>query len=713
MSTSVFISYNRADGRPALALADDLRARGLRVWIDQRSIPVTVPWMEEIEAGLRGAVLMVVVDSPQWRRSENCQAELRIAEHWMVPTVWLNPALDARYAADQVIDALGGQQPAERVRAELFARAGQWSSNGRPARDLVGGRALQQYRKLLQSFAPSAAVPADVRAFVRASAARQTRKKTLRSVGVAVAMVLVLGGIQAFVAFDRSQDRIDAAIQSFAQAGRFQDAYDSSPYEHLDLLTTTDSDGETVRWELARAFAVPLPDAVTPVGSTPVGAQLEKRRGARTAASPNRYFTAKLTEGGRQIDVTDRSGKLVRTIPLPFEAGPLAWSPDSAWLAVVDDSDVRLFDVFGGNDSVALRGAPAQIQAVVVETSGVSALVGDQVIHWPSPFGTPVSTVVAAWSAGAQLPGTDSALLVGRHGELAVVDLARGAVTKKASVGTPETAVTAHVAVTADASAALVTSVDSDREVSAIHVVRLSDWSVRSVSIGCVPTGVAVLEAREDVYVGCGRRGVGRLNLASGELEVKSIEQSAVSVGAGGDGLYAGTEFGYVTDVDPASLGVKARAGNGCPADVSPIAVTKDGEFVFTGGSSAANYGCAARVTFGQKTKADHLFFPWQTSNRAGALALDADNQLVAYGFDDGGVRVFNAVDFTTVAMRRPIPDPVRALVFSRDGNRLLVAGRSGSLQILDLSRDDGNNDNQRARAAEALRNGKALGLVR
>ncbi|WP_417398507.1 toll/interleukin-1 receptor domain-containing protein [Gordonia phosphorivorans] len=694
-------------------MTDALRAHGLQVWIDQRSIPVTVPWMEEIEAGLRGATLMAVVDSPQWRASENCQAEIRLAEQWLVPALWLEPGTDPRTACDLVLRRLAAQPPEEKVRAELFARAGQWSINGRRSRDLVTGRARLRYRRYVNSLPAGDSVPPVVRAFLRSSITRQARKQTLRYIGTFIALVLVLVGIRGPEALDKAKDRIDQAIQSFSDMDAFQDAYETGPYEHLALLANAEGEGEAQRWELARAFSVPLPDSVTPADMSPAAPQLRASRRDRSAVSGDRQFTASLTRDGRQVEVKNRDDRLIRTIPLSFTGTTLVWSPDAAWVAVAGGEQVQLLDVQRGNQPVVLRGANSPVEAVVVADDGISALTDRGVIHWPDPFGVAVAADTDAWSGGVHLSGSDVAVLLGRHGELVAVDLASKTVVNRSTVRVAPSVITGDLAAAPDGKTLVVTGVDVEKMTSSVHVVRTVDWSVQSFPIDCVPSGVTLPNEDADIYVACGQRGVGHLNQASGEFRTVDIEQLATSIGIGGNKIFAGTNFGHVFELDPGTLQITGRAGTGCPADVSPIAVMTDGKYVFTGGPSAANFGCAARVTFGAKPKADHLIFPWQTVNRAGVVVLGVNDQQVAYGFDDGTVRVLDTGDFATRTIRRPMADPVRALALSRDGSTLLVAGRFGAVRLLDLSNDDRDNGKQRARAAAAVAQGRKLGLVR
>ncbi|MFT3663258.1 MAG: TIR domain-containing protein [Gordonia sp. (in: high G+C Gram-positive bacteria)] len=713
MNDLVFISYNRADGPAALRLADRLRARGLRVWIDQRSIPVTVPWMKEIEAGIRGAALVVVIDTPRWRQSENCQAEVRAAQFWQVPQLMVWP--DSARTVDDVLHRMGQLQgDDDRLRAELYSRAGQWDDTGRPARSLVTGAALIRYTQFLRSRPAGAEPPPVVRAFVRAAATRQSRRKSWRRAGIVLTLVLLMLGVQVYNGFDRSAKQIDEAIESFDRANRYEDAYHVGPYRHLELLSHTESDGEVARWEFARAFSVPLPDAVVPVGRSPLGSVLRARTAETTARSGDRRFRARLTDGGRRIAVTGRDGRLYRSVPLSGRGVALAWTPDDAWLGVAVGAEILLVDVHYRNRPLTLRGAGSPLRAIRAADTGIDALTdaGD-VVHWPTPVGAVTASGDGRWTAGAQIPDSDGMLLLTADGRLFTAEVKTGALTRRVDLDLPETGHTGVLALSPDGQTALIAAVDTASSESVVHVVTTSDWSVRRIPVSCAPSDLYLPGPGSVAYVACSSRGVGRLNLRSGDLDVVETDQFATSVGGGDGRLYIGTNFGFVFELDPETLRDRDRVGTGCMQDADPLVVTAGTGHVFTGGHSTANFGCAARIRFDAEKQLDRLAFLLQPVHRSAAVTLSPRDRYIAFGFDDGAVHVFNTADFTVVAVRRPSPQPVRALGFTRDGKTLLSVGRDGHLRRVELTHDDGDNSNQRRRAAHAVEKARGLGLYR
>lgn len=51
----VFLSYNRSDHTPARDVARALRARGLRVWLDEWELVPGRPWQEALERAILDA----------------------------------------------------------------------------------------------------------------------------------------------------------------------------------------------------------------------------------------------------------------------------------------------------------------------------------------------------------------------------------------------------------------------------------------------------------------------------------------------------------------------------------------------------------------------------------------------------------------------------------------------------------------------------------
>jgi len=77
----VFLSYSRKDEESMLLIAKYLRAQGIKVWVDnEKLIPGTPIWEDEIQRAIRNAVAIVVILSPDSKRSEWVKREMTMAD---------------------------------------------------------------------------------------------------------------------------------------------------------------------------------------------------------------------------------------------------------------------------------------------------------------------------------------------------------------------------------------------------------------------------------------------------------------------------------------------------------------------------------------------------------------------------------------------------------------------------------------------------------
>lgn len=110
---SVFISYARADGELVLALARDLRAAGIPIWLDQLDIPPGVPWDAEIQRALLASDTVLCLLSPRSVASENVLDEISFAldEGKRVLPVRLGDCvMPLRLRRRQYVDFSGGRE---------------------------------------------------------------------------------------------------------------------------------------------------------------------------------------------------------------------------------------------------------------------------------------------------------------------------------------------------------------------------------------------------------------------------------------------------------------------------------------------------------------------------------------------------------------------------------------------------------------------------
>lgn len=76
----IFLSYSRRDSRLMRRVRADLRAEGFNVWTDENLKPGTPSWMQGIEAAIGSAMCIIVLLSPDSRKSEWVEKELSTAK---------------------------------------------------------------------------------------------------------------------------------------------------------------------------------------------------------------------------------------------------------------------------------------------------------------------------------------------------------------------------------------------------------------------------------------------------------------------------------------------------------------------------------------------------------------------------------------------------------------------------------------------------------
>jgi hypothetical protein len=115
----IFLSFSHEDKGRANALSRTLVQNGIAVWIDYRNIvPGTPDWEGAIREGLNKSLAVVVLASPQSRRSQYVRAELVLARTQDLPIypLWIEGdnwpdciTLDLIFT--QYIDVRGQREP--------------------------------------------------------------------------------------------------------------------------------------------------------------------------------------------------------------------------------------------------------------------------------------------------------------------------------------------------------------------------------------------------------------------------------------------------------------------------------------------------------------------------------------------------------------------------------------------------------------------------
>jgi hypothetical protein len=105
--SDVFISYCHRDGSRMRRLREDLRSHGLRVWTDENLQPGTPSWKRAVESAVRGGRALVVIMTPDAKRSSWVESEINTAMAHDVP---IFPVLCKGDTKNAVPFALNGYQ---------------------------------------------------------------------------------------------------------------------------------------------------------------------------------------------------------------------------------------------------------------------------------------------------------------------------------------------------------------------------------------------------------------------------------------------------------------------------------------------------------------------------------------------------------------------------------------------------------------------------
>lgn len=120
---SHFLSYSRADERFALRLANDLRAQGVSIFVDQWDIRPSEHWDRAIERAVDCCRGLVVVVSPRSIASDNVMDEISFAiekRKAVLPVMIEKCVLPLRITRMHVIDGTGSYETAlQQCLAEL------------------------------------------------------------------------------------------------------------------------------------------------------------------------------------------------------------------------------------------------------------------------------------------------------------------------------------------------------------------------------------------------------------------------------------------------------------------------------------------------------------------------------------------------------------------------------------------------------------------
>ncbi|MBV1855735.1 toll/interleukin-1 receptor domain-containing protein [Catellatospora tritici] len=408
----IFISYSRQDGAWVRALLTQLETRKLPTWIDQRDIPASLPWLSEVQDAIDEADLFLICDSPEFRESSNCAAELALAVKGAKPRFQVTVGQDAAVAAAHIAETLAGIDPRRRIRTSLRVQARDWDRAGRPRRALAN---RWQARWLRRATTIAPALTEAERTFLRAS---RTRANS-RTAGVMALVLLTAVGVGVARGFIAAKNLVDSTNdrQAAAYATSLQQVAvaRTDPYRGLAIAAGLSGDEAQVHALVVQAAlhdpvpsdAFTVPAAATIFATTPVGSDVvitdrhgsywgrkataADTRSATPVAPPATHSVATpanvtVTPVPRTAQVqVHRGGQLNRIVTFTAAPHAITPSPNQRMIAAAVGDHVEIIDIRTGQIRSTLRGAPAPVIALAWSADGhrIWGLSPGHVISWP------------------------------------------------------------------------------------------------------------------------------------------------------------------------------------------------------------------------------------------------------------------------------------------------------------------------------------------
>lgn len=680
---SAFVSYSRLDADQVLPLVEKLKASGFSVWIDQTSIAASVPWHEEIIKAIRSADLVIVMDSPNFRESQACAAEVTVADSLRKSSLVIDLADTRTDWVERVTLEADRIAPIERVRSMLLGASYRWDRAGRPRDHLVRGPLLSDFATVLPlTDDPYAAE------FVRASRKRRRRRRYVAALASLTTASIILASSVVAELDDAVLSRIESATADMATANEVEAALRRSPAAGLRVAVAKAEVGDSwsTRMGLAAALQQDLPLSVTRPG---------EGGSPRTAgALPSGFQSG---SGNQKLTVTASGLRVEGPVPLSLALGPItavAWSEDGRLIAAATPQGIRVIRVDSGRELAVLRGFDGSVTQLVWSNEGLTAVAGSNTATWARPDVAPSATTdfeVHALSMGRN----GSALLVGSSGELAVWD-GRALAHLAQSIPFTDflsvrpTGVGWVVASDTEGGEGLLTPVSSSGQIGP------------EIPLGeCGPFAMAVAEST--AMIGCFSSDVLKVRLADGQSEslpVNDFQVGGLIIDVDGALLASSVygEFFRWTGEDWTMLG---SWNAGCTFGSTILESSPDGRRILVSGSGVSALCTHLRNHPDERSEQDRLVPPPGVQTIR-AASWSPDGRTVAAAAASGELWLFDAEHYVTREVLVPSGVELVGVAFI-DSASVLVATRDGEILRIDVSTATADLAGQRAVAEEML----------
>lgn len=229
------ISYAHVDAPAAMAVRRSFLDRGLSIWMDEADEPaeqaeaIGLPWgqahWDVITAEFSSADVIVVVDTPAWRRSGYCQAEYEFVRAWGKWVEFVAVGVDGRCPPpriDEIVGLVAARRPVTSAHARLLtaARLGAPRQTTRLEKLLQRDEERDAHMVLSSSPESSGVVVTDRLAGYAAAVIERTvrARKRLRRMAVTAVAILAILTVIGVVALFAARSAERSATQSAAHS---------------------------------------------------------------------------------------------------------------------------------------------------------------------------------------------------------------------------------------------------------------------------------------------------------------------------------------------------------------------------------------------------------------------------------------------------------------------------------------------------------------
>jgi TIR domain len=711
----VFVSYSRTDAEWVTRLVERLERGGKATWLDQRDIPLTLPWFEEIGEAIVAADLFLICDSPASRESTACGAEARLAFDAAKQSVEVEVGSDVDRAAAKALRAMAELGTDYKLRTELAVLARDWDRGGRERGALAPSRTR---RRLLRGAHVEPPLTTQERSFLRESRSRARRRT---AVSVVVGLTIGLSALTSIVV-NAAQDK--TARDNDEQAAAYMQTHASlrkatdDPYGALSQAAAGGKSESAIDALVAAAgFEVKVPDdafavpasarrfATTEIGRAVIvadaGGDLWRRvtsardvRSARPVTALPREGTADRLHSLRARAIPDsgtvevlRDGVLWRRIEFSQHPAALQLSPDGRELAAGGGSFAEIADLRQGGIRTTVSGAVGPIRDLAWSEDGrrLWALGRKLVVSWPVRDGLVLVDEPAARFEALLPAASDSAAwVVADDGELRQIAIDDGRVLARMRV--PD-----EIHAAAGAPDGAVAALSGER---GVWIVPLSaEGEPRLFRVPNCSLGRASFVDAETYYLPCLSGPVLQMSVKRADplrrIKIGPAGAFAVRAMPGRGTLMASDTFAHLFAVPP---GGKARElfYSPCGGTISRIAIAANEQVVVPTGSGSGLASCVRRGRLVGDDPASASSWSFDSVNDpvesalAEAAAVSDGGGAFAFGYSDGTVVVHPTVNILPARQITNVVGEIRDM-YVAPHDRLLIATAAGIVQRVSL----------------------------